>query len=124
MATDNTAVQETNTKRTVVIITLICLSILISILFVLMLNYNIKIFVIMFCLYTLTYATYIFAILIISRKKNQGDFRYEIALYTSFFTMFFVICLGVIAMVMYRWVNAGNSPAYTSSSSYNTYRYG
>lgn len=89
-------------RRAVIITTLVCLGIVLSSLYVLVLNYNLKAFTVMFCVYVLAYAAYLLACLLIFKKKLTGDFRYEVALYVTIFTLFFVLCLAILTVVLHQ----------------------
>ena len=98
-----------STKETVVYITLVCIGVVLTTVFVMMMNYNVKIFNLILILYLLGFSIYIFVILMISKERNKGDLRYDVANYMSLFNIFFstsMFILGIIYAVrqptMYR----------------------
>ena len=118
MSTNETNVQQGSGsgKKTTIIITLVCLGVVLSSISVLVLNFNLKAFAVMFCVYVLAYTSYMFACLMIFRQKLKNDFRYDIGVYMSIFTMFFVVCLAILIMVLH------STPKDTSMSYYPMYR--
>ena len=88
-----------DTKETVVYITLVCIGVVLTTVFVMMLNYNVRIFNLILILYLLGFSIYIFVILMISKDRNKGDLRYDVANYMSLFNIFFSTSMFILGIV-------------------------
>jgi hypothetical protein len=86
-------------KRTAVYITLICIGVVITTLFVIMLSYNLRVFMLLLILYFMSFSIYIFVYLMINKEKLDDEVKYEVAKYSSLFNIFFgaaIFILGII----------------------------
>lgn len=86
--------------KTVVLVTLVFIGIIISTIFVMTMAFNMKALTVMLCFYVVAYSTYTFFCQWIFRDKLKNDFRYQIGLYTTIFTMFLSLSLVVLAFII------------------------
>lgn len=86
-------------KSTAVYITLVCIGVVVTTLFVIMLSYNVRVFMLLLILYFIGFSVYMFVYLMMNRSKVKQDIKYEVARYTSLFNIFFGAAIFILGIV-------------------------
>jgi len=99
-------------KKTTIYITLVCIGVVLTTLFVMMLTYNVRVFVLLLILYLIAFSIYTFVFLMIKRNTLKDDIRYDIANYTSLFNIFFGSCIFILGVVFLNRTPGYSTPSY------------
>ena len=102
-----------NSKRTTVYITLVCIGVVLTTLFVMMLSLNMKVFILLLVLYMIGFSLYNFVYLLLNKKLLDKDVRYDVAMYMSLFNIFFGASLFLLTIVF--WVIGTRSGGFANS---------
>lgn len=106
-------------KKTAVYITLVSIGVVLTTLFVMMLSINVKIFILLIILYLIAFSIYNFVYLMMNKKLLDKDVRYDVAMYTSLFNIFFGASIFLLTIVL--WVvglKTSNSYSFSTPSRY------
>lgn len=87
-------------KLSIIYTSLMLSGILVSTIFLLLLSYSPYGFIVLICLYILGYSIYMFVLMMINRKKNEGDTRMQVAMYITLFNMLFTTALFLFSIVL------------------------
>ena len=89
-------------KLTAIYISLICVGVFISTMFAMTLVYNKSAFIVMLALYMIGYSIYVFITLFTNRKKLDENTKYMIATYITFYNIFLMFAIFVLAIVFHN----------------------
>lgn len=92
-----------------VYITLVCLGVVLTASFVMLLIYNMNIFGLLLIIYMIGYSIFIFVLLVLKKQQLKGDLRYDAANYISLFNIFFGASMFVLGMFVFIKTKNGGS---------------
>lgn len=99
-------------KRTAIYITLVCIGVIITTLFVIMLSYNLRVFVLLLILYFIGFSIYMFVYLMINKSKLEDEVKYEVAKYSSLFNIFFGAAIFILGIIFTARLPGYGTPNY------------
>jgi len=97
-------------KSTAIYITLVCVGVVLTTVFVMMLMYNTRIFMLLLILYLIGYSIFIFVFLMLKKQQLKDDIRYDVGKYVSLFNMFFGASVFILTVVFMSRKGGTSSP--------------
>ena len=89
-----------SSKMSIIYTSLMLSGILVSTIFSLLLSYSPYGFIVLICLYVMGYSIYMFVLMMINRKRNEGDTRMQVAVYVTLFNMLFTTALFLFSVML------------------------